>query len=250
AERTGPVPPTHRAAQPPPGPGPLPGPAPSQALPPNPPPNAPQSPPQGAPHGPPQLPAQSPPHHQTGQGPLPSPAGHHTGQGPLPPSGMYARPRPGRNVFAGCLTAAVIGTVLLVLLLALMAWVSRVPPAVGAESPVNDGRLRFAVTGSACPKAANSAAHRTCRVAVRVENVGGEARVLYPGQQKLFDEDDTLHPGTRLLDKEGTEITPIRIGPGDSFSGTLVFELPKSVRPAGVELHDSGLSKGVRVTFG
>ncbi|MEV0198883.1 protein kinase [Nonomuraea sp. NPDC050691] len=205
-------------------------------------------------------------HGRTAQGPLPgqAPSSRLTGQGltgqgltgqgltgqrPLPPTTM---PPPGgarRATFTGCLTAVVIAVVLLVLLVALVAWLSRSPAAVGAEQPAQDGRLRFAVTGTTCPKPAKSAGRRTCTVSVKVDNVGKEGRVLYPGQQKLCDEDDVPHAGTRLLDKAGKEITPVRIGPGQSFSGSLVFELPKGARPAELELHDSGLSHGVRVAL-
>jgi Domain of unknown function (DUF4352) len=181
------------------------------------------------------------PHHRTGQGPLPRHST--TGQGPLP---GYPRPGPKRSVFTGCVTALVIAAVLLVLLLAALAWMFR-SPAAGADGPVQDGRLRFAVTGTKCPKPAKSATVRTCRIGIRVDNVGPDARVLYPGQQKLIDEDDALHGGTKLLDGSGAEITPIRIEAGGAFTGTLVFELPKSLSPVGLEVHDSMMSAGARI---
>ncbi|NUP81061.1 MAG: DUF4352 domain-containing protein [Nonomuraea sp.] len=184
-----------------------------------------------------------PPHQTTGVGPLPP---HRTGQGPLP---GYRPARPKRGVFTGCVTALVIAIVLLVAVLAALAWIFR-SPAVGEDGPVQDGKLIFAVTGTKCPKPAKAASRRTCQIAVKVNNVGQEARVLYPGQQKLIDDDDALHGGSRLLDKSGTEITPIRIAPGQSFTGTLVFDLPKDVEPAGLEVHDSGLSAGARVSLG
>jgi hypothetical protein len=145
--------------------------------------------------------------------------------------------------------AVVIAVVLAVLVMAVIAWLSRTPAAGGTDAPAQDGRLTFEVTGASCAKPAKAAAHRVCRVSVQVVNVGKEARVLYPGQQKVFDDDDELHAGTRLLDESGKETAPVRVGPGDSFTGTLVFELPKGSAPAGVELHDSGLSAGVRVAF-
>ncbi|MEV1248336.1 protein kinase [Nonomuraea sp. NPDC050022] len=184
---------------------------------------------------------------QTGQAPL---SAHQTGQGPLPPGprGPVAFPvKRKRSVFTGCVTAIVVAIVLLVLLLAVLAWALRSPDPVGADSPVQDGKLKFAVTGTKCPKPAKGAKERTCQVSLKVNNVGQEARVLYPGQQKLLDADDALHGGTKLLDKAGAEVTPVRIGPGQSFSGALLFELPKEAQPAGLELHDSGLSTGVRV---
>ncbi|MFI7464797.1 protein kinase [Nonomuraea sp. NPDC049646] len=195
------------------------------------------------------------PHHQTTvQGPLPP---NTTGQGPLPPHNTtaqgplpgYTPPRRKRGVFTGCMTALVIVIVLFVLVLATLAWIFR-SPAIGEEGPVQDGKLRFAVTGTKCPKPAKSASRRTCQVTVKVNNVGPDARVLYPGQQKLIDEDEALHGGSKLLDKSGTEITPIRIAPGQSFTGTLVFDLPRSAEPAGLEVHDSGLSAGARVALG
>ncbi|WP_310712020.1 protein kinase domain-containing protein [Nonomuraea sp. 3-1Str] len=189
---------------------------------------------------------------RTVQGPPPGqgPPSGLTGPGPLPPSTMPPPGRPRRGTFTGCLTAVVIALVLLVVLVALIAWMTRDPAVGSVDGPAQDGRLRFAVTGTKCPKTAKSAKLRTCTVSVKVDNIGQEARVLYPGQQKLCDEDDVPHGGTRLLDKAGTEITPVRIGPGQSFSGALVFELPKGAGPAALELHDSGLSHGVRLTLG
>ncbi|MBF8191300.1 protein kinase [Nonomuraea sp. K274] len=190
--------------------------------------------------------------HQAGQGPLPQQAGqaplsHHvTGQGPLP--GYRPAPRK-RGVFTGCLTALVIVAVLMVLLVAVLTWLSR-SPARGDDGPVQDGKLRFAVTSTRCPEPAKAAARRSCQIGVRVSNLGQEARVLYPDQQKLIDEDDALHGGTKLLDKGGKEITPIRIEPGASFTGTLVFELPEGLAPVGLEVHDSALSAGARLTLG
>ncbi|MFG6192808.1 protein kinase [Nonomuraea sp. JJY05] len=184
------------------------------------------------------------PHHQTGQGPMP----HHsaTGQGPLP---GYPPAKPKRGVFAGCMTALIIAFVLVVGLIVALMWVLR-SPAAGEDGPVQDGKLRFAVTSTKCPKPAKAAQTRTCQIGVRVSNVGQEARVLYPGQQKLVDEDHELHGGTKLLDKDGKEITPIRIEAGQSFVGALVFEFPKELAPAALEVHDSGLSGGARLNLG
>ncbi|QFY08673.1 protein kinase [Nonomuraea phyllanthi] len=180
---------------------------------------------------------------QTGQGPLP----HHstTGQGPLP---GYPPVKRKRGVLTGCLTALVIVVVLVVALIAVLVWMSR-SPAAGEDGPVQDGKLRFAVTSTTCPKPAKSADKRTCQIGVQISNLGQEARVLYPGQQKLIDEDDELHGGTKLLDKDGKEITPIRIEAGRSFTGALVFEFPKGLDPVGLEVHDSGLSAGARLSL-
>ncbi|MFI7699899.1 protein kinase [Nonomuraea sp. NPDC049480] len=257
AERTGPTPGAGRAPQPPPaertgptpgvGRGPQPphpertGPVPGTGR-------GPQGPGRGqAPHPErtgPLLSGRAPlPHHQTGQGPLL----HHstTGQGRLP---GYPPAKGKRGLFTGCVTVLVIAAVLLVLLLAALAWVFR-SPAAGADGPVQDGKLRFAVTSTKCSNPSQGATKRTCQIGVKINNVGPDARVLYPGQQKLIDEDDELHGGTKLLDKGGKEITPIRIEAGGAFTGTLVFELPRNLQPVGLEVHDSGLSTGARVNL-
>ncbi|MFB4263856.1 protein kinase [Nonomuraea sp. GTA35] len=270
AERTGPTPGAARGPQPAPGaphvpqqpppaertgPTPMPGRGPSPAERTGPTPGSSRGPrPRGAGRVPlppqtgqmplPHPTGQAPLHHSTtGQGPLPDPSA--TGQGRLP---GYRPARPKRGVFAGCLTALVIAVVLVVVLLAVLAWVFR-SPAVGEDGPVQDGKLRFAVTSAKCPKPAKAAAERTCQIGVQVRNVGEEARVLYPGQQKLIDEDDELHGGSKLLDKGGKEITPVRIEAGASFTGALVFELPKELEPVGIEVHDSGLSSGARLNL-
>ncbi|MEU6724924.1 protein kinase [Nonomuraea wenchangensis] len=195
------------------------------------------------------------PPHQTGQMPLPrhprgnqGPLPHHatTGQGPLP---GYPPPRRKRSVATGCLTALVVAAVLAVLILAALAWLFRGGPEAGADGQVQDGRLRFSVTGTTCQKPAKAATKRTCRVGVQVDNVGPDARVLYPSQQKLVGEDDEVHGGVKLLDAAGKEITPIRIESGEAFTGTLVFDLPKKSKPVGLEVHDSGLSSGARITL-
>ncbi len=256
AERTGPAPgvphaertgPTPGAAGPGPqvplaertGPGPLPGAAG----------RGPQGPGRGqAPHaertGP--LPSgRAPlPHHQTGQGPLPPHST--TGQGRLP---GFPPARQKRGLVTGCVTALVVAAVLLVLLLAVLTWVFRSSPASGADGPVQDGKLIFTVTSTKCPKPSKAATKRTCQIGVKVDNVGPDARVLYPGQQKLIDADDELHGGAKLLDKGGKEITPIRIESGGAFTGALVFELPKELEPIGLEVHDSGLSAGARINL-
>ncbi|SDJ78069.1 Serine/threonine protein kinase [Nonomuraea maritima] len=187
---------------------------------------------------------QVPPRHG---GPVPPP--HQPGQPPHAATGRWPGARPRGGVTSGCLTAVLV-TVLMLVALATVLFMLFRPPAAGADGPVEDGKLRFEVTGKKCPKPARAAATRTCRIGVEVSNVGKEARVLYPGQQKLIDEDEQGHGGIKLLDGGGKEITPIRIEPGASFTGALVFELPKNQAPIGLEVHDSGLSAGARLNLG
>jgi hypothetical protein len=147
------------------------------------------------------------------------------------------------------MAALLITLVFLALLVAVLAWLSRSPAIGDADGPVQDGRLNFTVTSTKCAKPGKAAPARTCRVALQVANVGPEARVLYPAQQLLLDREETPHGAVKLLDKEGAQIKPISIGPGESFTGALLFELPKDAEPAELELHDSALSTGVRLVL-
>ncbi|WP_431895099.1 protein kinase domain-containing protein [Nonomuraea sp. bgisy101] len=276
-QRPAPHGPRPHAHQAPPAHGPQPGAPDRQPRPPAPPPQAAQGQQRPQAHqGQPMPPApqrqQVPPAETTipptRRGPIPPPANpaettgpgslsayHGTGQAPRPPyqtTGQGPLPRPPARrggVFTGCLVAAAIVVALALLLIMVMAWIFK-PAAIGAEGPVQDGKLRFTVAGHKCAKAAKPATVRQCRVTLKVGNIGQEGRVLYPGQQKLLDGDGVAHPGAKLLDKAGKEIQPIRIGPGESFTGGVVFELPKTAEASEVELHDSGLSRGVRVTLG
>ncbi|WP_084958596.1 serine/threonine-protein kinase [Thermoactinospora rubra] len=193
----------------------------------------------------------SPPPDVTGTGRLPHPpAPGRSGGGPPPPGHppQPVRPLPQARggLGGGCLALVVVGVLLLVLLVVLISSLLR-SPSVSAEDVARDGKLSFAVTKASCPKPARSASARTCTISLRVRNVGQESRVLYPGQQKIVDTGGVAHPGTRLLDKSGKALTPVRVPPGQSFTGALVFELPRATRPEALELHDSALSRGVRV---
>ena len=161
------------------------------------------------------------------------------------PRRLYGGPR--RGVTNGCLAMVAVVAVLMVGLVSGLSWFFR-SPAVGEDGPVQDGKLRFAVTGVHCEDT-GKAATRTCEVGIQVRNVGQEARVLDPGRQMLIDEDKALHGGTKLLDEDGKEITPVRIEAGRTFKGAVVFELPDDLDPLGLEVHDSGLSRGARLNL-
>ncbi|WP_406675422.1 protein kinase [Nonomuraea sp. N2-4H] len=195
-------------------------------------------------------PPQQPPLEWTGpmpQVPVPPRQGRPMPQRPgRGPRQLYGNPK--RGVATGCLAAVAIVAVLMVVVISGLSWFFR-SPAVGEDGPVQDGKLRFAVTGVNCADTGKAAAKRTCEVGIQVRNVGQEARVLYPGQQKLIDEDKALHGGTKLLDEDGKEITPVRIEAGRTFKGALVFELPNDLDPLGLEVHDSGLSRGARLNL-
>ncbi|MFI6318414.1 protein kinase [Nonomuraea sp. NPDC050556] len=200
----------------------------------------------GASRGPMPGPGHAPPPQHTVTGvPGPRPTMPPYAQAPVMPRPGFTPPRRRSRGLTGCLTALAIGLVLFVVLLAALAWLFG-PAARSADGPIQDGILKFTITDATCPKPARDAKTRTCKIQIRVNNTGPEARVLYPGQQKLLDEDGTKHDAAKLLDKAGKEITPTRVEAGTTFTGTLLFTLPRGASPAEVELHDSALSRGAR----
>ncbi|MFI6480790.1 protein kinase [Nonomuraea sp. NPDC050663] len=213
--------------------------------------------------------AGSPPSHASGPPShvgAPVPPGHAgaplpPGRGPGPSGTVrmphpHARPprhphQPGkvrRGLGGGCLALVIVAVILLVLLIGMVWMIVRSPAGFGSTGEAaHDGKLAFTVTKSACPKPRSSASTRTCTITLKVRNTGQEGRVLYPGHQKLVDAADAAYAAARLVDKAGRQLAPTRVEPGGSFTGALVFELPTKSRPRSVELHDSGLSRGVRV---
>ncbi|HEX6674286.1 MAG TPA: serine/threonine-protein kinase [Actinomycetes bacterium] len=130
-------------------------------------------------------------------------------------------------------------------------------PAHAPYAPVRDGKFEFRVTRFGCgPRVLGSGATavraqgKFCLLTMSVRNIGREpqnvdanAQYLYAvgGSRNQVDAGATLRAGSRL---------PLaRVNPGNSVSGTLVYDVPTSFRPRAVELHDSALSRGVRLSL-
>jgi Domain of unknown function (DUF4352) len=128
-------------------------------------------------------------------------------------------------------------------------------PAHAPFAPVRDGKFEFRVTRFGCgPRVLGSGATavraqgKFCLLTMRVRNIGREpqnvdanAQYLYAvgGSRNQVDAGATLRAGSRL---------PLaRVNPGNSVSGTLVYDVPTSFRPHAIEVHDSPLSRGVRL---
>lgn len=80
-------------------------------------------------------------------------------------------------------------------------------------------------------------------VEIAVTNVGNEAATFYDGDQILIDTDGREHssdsgPWIYLDDGDGLFITDIN--PGNTATGTLVFDIPTDATPASVLLSDGG----------
>jgi hypothetical protein len=130
------------------------------------------------------------------------------------------------------------------------------PPGLGDR--VRDGQFEFVVRSVDCgPRSVGAGfGHRTalgqfCLVSVRVENTGNEGRTFGGGQQFLFDREGNRHDPdlAATAGNGGGRLWATHLNPGQRLAGTLVYDVPRSVVPARVELHDAPLSGGASVTL-
>ena len=129
------------------------------------------------------------------------------------------------------------------------------PPGLG--DPVRDGQFEFVVRSVDCGAgsvgqgvARKQAQDQFCLVAFEVENSGTEGRTFGGGQQFLFDSDGNRHDpdldATARHEGDG-RLWSSHLNPGQRLEGTLVYDVPRSVTPSRVELHDGLFSGGATV---
>jgi hypothetical protein len=129
------------------------------------------------------------------------------------------------------------------------------------NQPANDGKFQFTVTAIKCgqPSVSSPDGYLTktaqgqyCILSVTANNIGDQSQTLDSTSQYLYDSSNKKYSS----DSEATiDISPTdnsffnAINPGNSVSGTIVFDIPKTVTPITAELHDSALSGGVKVSL-
>jgi hypothetical protein len=133
------------------------------------------------------------------------------------------------------------------------------PKPSGLNTPVRDGMFQFTVTAISCGHDTVSASvfHRTahgqfCLVTLTVSNVGHSGRAFAEGFQKAIAADaGTYTPDVAaglIVNGSGAAVFST-LDPGNSVSGTLVYDIPRTASIARLELHDSPFSDGVSVTL-
>lgn len=129
------------------------------------------------------------------------------------------------------------------------------------NEPARDGKFEFTVSSIKCgvPSVSDSSGYLSksaqgqyCELSVAVKNIGNEAQTfdgssqyLYnaSGQKYNYDSEATIYANPSNSTFLNT------INPGNSATGTIVFDVPKDVTPTTAELHDSAFSSGVKVTL-
>ncbi|MDO5503666.1 MAG: DUF4352 domain-containing protein [Actinomycetia bacterium] len=128
----------------------------------------------------------------------------------------------------------------------------------GIGDPVRDGKFEFVVTGVedggteiGSEYFGEEAQGRFHLVHITVTNIGTEAQGMFSGNQKVKDEQgrtfESNSSAVILMDDNDLWITDIN--PGNSLSGTLIFDMPEGATPVEIELHDSAFSGGVSVAL-
>lgn len=128
----------------------------------------------------------------------------------------------------------------------------------GIGDKVRDGKFEFTVTGMDCSKSKvgseylnTKAQGKFCIVSVAVTNIGDESQLFTGGDQLAyagkteFKNDSTAE----LYANEDSQTFLEDINPGNSVKGKLIFDVPKKTTLTEIELHDSFLSGGVRVSL-
>ncbi len=129
------------------------------------------------------------------------------------------------------------------------------------NEPARDGKFEFTVTSIKCavPSVSDdsgylskSAQGQYCEMGVTVKNIGDEAQMFDGSNQYLYNASNQkyTYDSTATLYANPSNSTFLNnINPGNTASGTVVFDLPQGVTPTTAELHDSSLSGGIKVNL-
>jgi hypothetical protein len=125
---------------------------------------------------------------------------------------------------------------------------------------VRDGKFEFTVKSMRCGATSvgtggvtKKAQGKYCLIDVAVVNIGDQAQAMSASNQYLYDAAerrfDADSSASFYLEEDAGRTIYEDINPGNSINGTLVFDVPTSVTPAVIELHDSLFSGGTKVAL-
>jgi hypothetical protein len=131
------------------------------------------------------------------------------------------------------------------------------PAAAAIGTPVRDGKLEFTVT-SIEPGVASvgsdafgqKAQGQFVLMHLTIKNIGDKAQYFDGSSQKAFDaqgREFSADSGAAIYLEDSNSFLN-EINPGNTVTGTVVFDMPLDAAIAKLELHDSPFSGGVDVT--
>ncbi|MFI5889938.1 DUF4352 domain-containing protein [Actinoplanes sp. NPDC051513] len=135
---------------------------------------------------------------------------------------------------------------------------SKPPPGVG--DAVRDGKFEFVVSRVDCSQTSVGLEHfkrtangKYCVVSLSVRNIADGSQFFLGAAQKAFDATGASYGNDEIAGvyaNHDTETFLRKVDPGRRVDGRLVFDVPKAAKLTSLELHDSLLSGGVKVTLG
>jgi hypothetical protein len=136
---------------------------------------------------------------------------------------------------------------------------SKPQATVAMDTPARDGKFEFVVKSASCRNAqvgtatlGKAAQGQFCLVTVSVKNIGTKAQTFDSGDQHARGADGTKYdsdPTAEIYVNKDANTLFNEINPGNTATGVLVFDIPKTAKLASVELHDSAFSGGISVTI-
>lgn len=130
--------------------------------------------------------------------------------------------------------------------------------APGIGSPARDGKFEFTVTKveKGVQQVGSEFFNETADgqfvlVHITVKNIGDESQTLFDSEQKLKDAQGRSFStdSSAAIAMEDNDVWLNEINPGNTASGTLVYDMPADAQPTEIELHDSMFSGGVTVSL-
>lgn len=132
------------------------------------------------------------------------------------------------------------------------------PESPGIGDAVRDGKFEFVVTGveDGGTEVGNEflsekAQGRFQLIHITVTNIGDEPQMMSDSNQRVKDEQGRSFEVDSMagIHLDDNDIWLEDINPGNTVTGTLVFDMPEGSTPVEIELHDSMFSGGVTVAL-
>lgn len=131
--------------------------------------------------------------------------------------------------------------------------------APGIGSTVRDGKFEFVVNSVAdggkevgSQYVSEKAQGVFTLINITVTNIGDKPQTLFDSNQEVVDDQGRkFSPNSMaaIVLEGNSDVWLTEINPGNTITGTLVYDMPEGATPVQITLHDSMLSRGVKVAL-
>ncbi|GAB3581233.1 DUF4352 domain-containing protein [Calidifontibacter terrae] len=128
----------------------------------------------------------------------------------------------------------------------------------GLGTPVRDGKFEFTVTkvktgvkSIGDQYLGKQAQGSFVLISVTVKNIGDKSQTMFDDNQKVTDTQGRQFSADTeaSIYLKNNNLWMNEINPGNTATGTLIYDMPAGATPASLELHDSAFSGGVTVSL-